>query len=126
MYASWSALVEGWSKNIAAGAGRTPIAATLGVVAWLSSMLAAAPLAVAGLVSGGGATAGLGLATYVAFAVQLQVHLRRLGAFGAATPWAHPVLAVVFVAVFVRSLVAVAVRREVRWRGRTVSTRLDR
>jgi 4,4'-diaponeurosporenoate glycosyltransferase len=126
MYTSWSALVEGWSKNIAAGAGRTPLAATLGVVVWLSSMLAAGPVAVAGLVSGGGAMLTVGLATYLAYTVQLHVHLRRLGRFGALTPWAHPVLAAVFVGVFVRSLLAVAVRRELRWRGRPVPTRVDR
>jgi 4,4'-diaponeurosporenoate glycosyltransferase len=126
MYESWSGLVEGWSKNIAAGAARTPPLATLGVVAWLSSMLAVVPLLAAGLVAGSGATLALAMVTYMAYAFQLQVHLRRLGDFGAATPWAHPVLAVVFVGLFLRSMLAVALRREVVWRGRTVPTRVDR
>jgi 4,4'-diaponeurosporenoate glycosyltransferase len=128
MYRSWPALVEGWSKNMAAGASRTPAPATLAVVLWLSSMLATAPLLVGGLAGGLagltrlGSTAGaaIGAVGYVAYAVQLHVHLRRLGSFGAATPWAHPLLAVLFVAIFLRSVLLAALRREVRWRGRAV------
>jgi 4,4'-diaponeurosporenoate glycosyltransferase len=112
MYSSARALIEGWSKNIAAGAGRTPPLATLGVVLWVAAMLGVAPLAVR--------HPALSLVAYVALAVQVAVHLRRLGRFGHLTPLFHPLLALAFVVVFARSAYLLLVRRRVRWRGRDV------
>lgn len=106
-------LIEGWTKNFASGASSTrPLTFAL-ISLWLSGCISAtwslpAPAAVA---------------VYLAYVGQLTWMLRRIGRYGWwATPL-YPVVLVFFLAVFARSLVLTHLRGEVRWRGRTISTR---
>jgi 4,4'-diaponeurosporenoate glycosyltransferase len=98
-------LVEGWSKNIAAGAAAVrPL--TSGLVAlWITACLLGTlhPLA------------------YAAVAAQLFWLFRRAGRFGAGTALAYPLPLAFFLAVFARSAVLAFVRGRVRWKGRTIA-----
>ena len=108
-------LVEGFTKNFAAAARRVRPMTVVLVVAWLvalSTPLALAPEAPL-----------LAAALYCAAAVQLHVHLRRLGSFGAVTAAVYVVPLACFVAVFARSVAVTALRRRVRWKGRDVPAR---
>ncbi|MGH9282014.1 MAG: glycosyltransferase, partial [Acidimicrobiales bacterium] len=109
-------LVEGWSKNFAAGAAATRPLTFLLVSLWLSGCISAAayPLGWAGVAT------GAGLALYAAYALQLGWMLRRVGRFGPATAAAYPVPLAFFLAVFARSVVLTRVRKQVTWRGRAV------
>jgi 4,4'-diaponeurosporenoate glycosyltransferase len=97
--------VEGWSKNIAAGAAAVrPL--TSGLVAlWITACLLGTlhPLA------------------YAAVAAQLFWLFRRAGRFGAGTALAYPLPLAFFLAVFARSAVLAFVRGRVRWKGRTIA-----
>lgn len=99
-------LLEGWTKNFAGGAAGTRALTTFLVAAWVSGLLSAPSFP----------------PFYVAYALQLAVLLRRVGRFHPLTALAYPIPLAVFLAVFVRSLVLTFVRREVRWRGRTIRT----
>jgi len=114
MYDRPGRLVEGFAKNFAAGAGSTPVPRLVAIVVWVTACL----------VAGWGVFAGgaIALGIYGAFAVQCFVMLRQLGSFGIVTALLYPVNAVIFVAVFLWSLVLLG-RGQVRWKGRTVSTR---
>jgi 4,4'-diaponeurosporenoate glycosyltransferase len=116
MYDRPGRLVGGFAKNFASGAGATPLLRLVGVIAWVAACL----------VAGWGVFAGgtIALALYGAFALQCFVMLRQLGSFGIITALLFPVNAVIFVAVFLVSLVLL-VRGQVRWKGRAVSTRRD-
>jgi 4,4'-diaponeurosporenoate glycosyltransferase len=102
------ALVEGWTKNIATGAGSVPWWAGLAVVGWIWSLA-------------GGVVASWWFVA--ASAVQVGVLGRRVGRFGVLSALAYPVLLVVFLAVFLRSVMITALGRSVPWRGRRVPTR---
>ena len=123
MYRDLRGIVEGWSKNLATGAGRTPVVRALGIGWWVWSLLVLAlwswPV---GSFTVGGFTAADGVAvaaSYAAGAVQTALLGRRVGAFGiAALAW--PVLFAFFVAVFVVSAARTVLFRRVRWSGRTV------
>ena len=54
--------------------------------------------------------------------VNCEVMLRQLGNFGLVAAILYPLLAVVFIAVFFASL-GLAVRGQVRWKGRTIKLR---
>lgn len=116
-------LGEGWSKNIAAGAGSTPLPRLLGIVAWVSGLIEAGWWTWAGLATlpFGSRLSVVHLVFYGLYAVQLWVLLRRLGNFGVSV-LVFPVAAAAFVVIFFRSLFLTA-RGEVRWKGRRVSTR---
>jgi 4,4'-diaponeurosporenoate glycosyltransferase len=110
-------LVEGWTKNMAAGATSVPWwrAALIGL--WVTAGLAG-PLAVLRRRSPRALAAAL--LAWLAFAVQFRVLTRRLGAFRPWTAAAHPALLAGFVGLFARSARARWFTRSVTWRGRQV------
>jgi 4,4'-diaponeurosporenoate glycosyltransferase len=101
----WRSLVEGWTKNLAAGAGG---------VAWWRSLL------VAVWVTGALRAIGDGPLAHAVVAAQHLVLLRLVGRFGVITALVWPLPLVVFVGLFVRSVWRRVLRREVTWRGRQV------
>ena len=111
-------VVEGWSKNFAAGAGGTPPLAFLLVSVWLSGCISAA-----GHLAGvGGMAPAAALALYAAYAAQLRWMLARIGRFAWWSAALFPVPLAFFLAVFARSLALTHLRGEVRWRGRRIPT----
>jgi len=116
MYDRPDRLVGGFVKNFAAGAGATPAVRLVAIVAWITACL----------VSGWGVLGGspVAFAVYGAFALQCFVMLRQIGNFGIVTALLYPLHAVIFVVVFLASLVLTG-RGQVRWKGRTIATRGD-
>jgi 4,4'-diaponeurosporenoate glycosyltransferase len=108
-------LVEGWTKNLAAGGRAVPPVRLAAVVAWVAAALQAAvgPLVLS----------PIGTAVYLLFAVQFLVLTRRIGRFGPATAVLYPVSLAAFVVLFIGSLVLTAGPGRVRWRGRVVDLR---
>ncbi len=117
-------LVEGWSKNFAAGAGAAHPATVLLVVVWVAGCLSTAWHAGAALVGHGPLDLGpaLALALYAAYAAQVWWMLGRIGRFRWWAAALYPLPLAFFVAVFARSWYLTHVRREVRWRGRAIPT----
>jgi 4,4'-diaponeurosporenoate glycosyltransferase len=104
-------LVEGWTKNLAAGATATAPLRTAAVAVWITGTLSSV-----GLVTGGPAAwALLGLVV-----VQVAVLLRRVGRFGIIDALLFPVLLTAFVGLFACSLGRRALGRPATWRGREV------
>jgi 4,4'-diaponeurosporenoate glycosyltransferase len=114
MYEQPAHLVEGWTKNFASGARAVPLVRLLLIVGWITACL------VSGAWLLGGSLAAV--VVYTAYVGQCFVQLRQIGSFGVVTAVLYPVLAVVFVLVFIASLLLV-VRGEVRWKGRRIPLR---
>jgi 4,4'-diaponeurosporenoate glycosyltransferase len=109
-------LVEGWSKNLLAGAGSIPAVRSLLTACWVAGALQTT-LWLAGV---GGVGRAIAVAVYAAFALQFGVLARRIGRFGAVTAALYPIPLLAFVVFFTRSALLVAFRRERRWRDRGV------
>ena len=117
MYRNLRGMVEGWSKNLATGARRTPAVRSVAVGLWLTALLTMVLHLVDG--SAGGNT-WVWAATYGAGAIQFTALGRRVGRFGpAGLLW--PALLVFFVSVFALSAVRTVVFRQVRWSGRQIA-----
>ena len=119
-------LIEGWSKNIAAGAGSTPRVRAVLVFAWITATITVGAAAVMGSVSLVTGETGPPVTVWVLYAVwvlQLGVMLRALGTFGFGSIVGFPVGVTVFLLIFLRSLFLTAVRREVTWKGRSIPVR---
>ncbi|MGD9702537.1 MAG: glycosyltransferase family 2 protein [Acidimicrobiia bacterium] len=122
-------LVEGWSKNIAAGAVAAGRIAAAGTVLWVASHAAVATATVLGLVGWARGTGDLPVVAGAAWFV-VGVHqwwlLRRIGSFRWTTAACFPVSLAVFIGIFGRSIVLTWFRREVTWRGRRIRVRQTR
>jgi hypothetical protein len=119
-----SQLVEGWTKNLAAGAG---LADRAGVVAGVWFVASCAGVGGAGIDavvhagSIGRSQAALVVAGWLAVTLELRWMLRRIGAFRWTTALLHPIPVLAFVAIFARSVWSSRIRRVVRWRGREIA-----
>jgi 4,4'-diaponeurosporenoate glycosyltransferase len=112
-------LVEGWTKNLASGAGAVPRWRTALTVAWITALGSAAVDLVGALV-GTSRPLPAAAALYAACCVQVAVLGRRLGTFGIRTALVYPVPLAAFVGLFARSTWRTFVHRSVVWRGRTL------
>lgn len=105
-------LIEGWTKGFAAGAGQTPRAVLLLVIAWMVGLMLA-PLGWA--VTGDWLRWG---ALYLLCAAQVSGLSRRIGAFRWHTALLYPVPLMFFFGVFARS--ALRSGKQVTWKGREI------
>lgn len=103
-------LVGGWTRSIATGARFTSWWLTLGVVAWVASL------------AGGWLVEPL---VYPLSALQVWVFGRRAGSIHPLTALLFPVAVIVFSWIFLRSAVALLLRRQVTWKGRAVDAHQD-
>ena len=102
------ASIAGWTRTIATGFRFTRWWVALATLAWVWSL------------------AGGWVATPIVYplsALQLWVLGRRAGSIHPLTALLFPLAVAAFAVVFVRSLVAVVLRRPVRWKDRTVAAR---
>lgn len=117
MYRTPHDLFQGWGKNLATGAGRTPRLRALAIALWVTALLSM----VLAIVSAARGTADLSTAAvwYAAGALQVGILGSRVGRFGwAAVVW--PVLVVCFVTIFAWSAVRTLLLRQVVWSGRSI------
>jgi 4,4'-diaponeurosporenoate glycosyltransferase len=122
-------LVDGWSKNVAAGASAAGRIAVVGAALWVASHAAVATATVVGVVgwaSGGAEAPVIPVAAYLAVVAHQWWLLRRIGSFRWTSAAAFPVPLAAFIWIFVRSVVLTRFRREVTWRGRRIRVRQTR
>jgi 4,4'-diaponeurosporenoate glycosyltransferase len=105
-------LIEGWSKNFAAGAATTPPLRLAAIVAWLSGLIEAGVMALT--------LSRTHLVFYALFAFQLWFLLRRIGNHSAIA-WFHPLASLMFLLISARSAF-LQLRGEVTWKGRRIRT----
>ena len=101
-------LVQGWTRSIATGTRFTPWWLSLAVAFWVWSL------------AGGWIAEPL---VYPLSAVQFWVLGRRTGSMHPVTALLYPLAVLVFVWIFLRSLVAMVFRREVTWKQRSIAAR---
>jgi 4,4'-diaponeurosporenoate glycosyltransferase len=120
----FGSLIEGWTKNIALGAGQASRAAVGATTIWIAAMAWVATSTIVGSVAWatGHSFPSAAAIAWLAMAVHGWVLLRRLGSFRWTTAALFPLPLVCFLVVFGRSAALVALKRPVRWSGRTIAT----
>jgi 4,4'-diaponeurosporenoate glycosyltransferase len=108
----FSDLVEGWTKAIASGAGKTDPLVMVCVIAWMSALM----MAFLGLLLSGFALKwGF---VYLIGAASVGFFSQSAGRFRPITPLLYPIPLLAFFVLFARS--SVKGNRSVTWKGRTI------
>ena len=103
-------LVQGWTRSIATGARFTRWWLAVAVALWVWSL------------AGGWIAEPI---VYPLSALQFWVLGRRAGSMHPLTALLYPIAVAVFAWIFLRSLVAIVLRRDVTWKHRRVAARAD-
>ena len=106
-------LIDGWTKNMSAGALTVSRWRTIAIATWLT-------FAVGSLTWGGGLPRTYPTVIVALFVLQMFIMMRQLGTFGLLTALLYPLHVLFVVLVLLRSLHHSFVRRSVVWRGREI------
>jgi len=116
-----SSLVEGWTKNLATAAGMSGSAPVMLLSVWITGVMCATLGPLLAIFTPAGLPMLLPGIVYAAYAVQLSINLRRIGQFNPLTALLFPIFVLAFVLVYFRSLYQTHIRKQVTWKGRTIS-----
>lgn len=113
-------LLNGWTKNQAAGAMNTPAVTFLMVFLWVTSCTSAPVQIIRSVIQGSYVWAGVFLSLYFLWVLELKRISSRTGSF--TDPWIlfYPVPLLVFLGVFFRSLFKKIFHRKVVWKDREI------
>ena len=127
MYAGgFKSLLEGWTKNLASGAARTPPYVFILVFLWISSLASAPYHIITALIGSHWVWAALYGFIYAVWITILFGLTKQIGRFSRWTVLLYPLPMLVFLYVFILSAVKKIFRLKVRWKGRTIATETKR
>jgi len=123
MYANGAgSLLQGWVKNMATGAAKTPLHIFWMVFFWIASLISAPLHVVQFAVSGDVLWIAIYLLLSIVWMVVLNFILKKIGQFKLLAIVLYPLMAGVFLGVFVVSMFKKAFGINVIWKGRAIST----
>jgi 4,4'-diaponeurosporenoate glycosyltransferase len=116
------AMIDGFAKGFATGAGAVRPWVLAAVVAWVAGGISTTRHLLMALAPPGAPVALWALLAGL-YALQMRAMLARIGNFGCWPALLFPVPIAFFVGVFFLSIYRIVFRRRVMWKGRAVRTR---
>ena len=113
-------LVQGWTKNFAEGASKTPIGLFVLVFIWVTGCTSVPLRLIVSACSQDWLQLGVQAVLYVLWAIELRRVAARLGSFRLSIIAGYPYSLVVFLWVFLWSWIKKALRLPVYWKGREI------
>ncbi|MEI8199602.1 MAG: glycosyltransferase [Eubacteriales bacterium] len=113
-------LCQGWIKNFASGAFRTPAYLILFIILWFGACTEVVISFIRTLTQESLPITAAGACLYLAWAVFLWLISRRVGSFGLGAAMLYPFLLVFFVILLLVSLFKKVFGRTVTWKGRKI------
>lgn len=113
-------LVQGWTKNFAAGAARTPLWLFALVFLWVMGCASAPFRLILSAVRGAWLETALQAALYILWTMELRRIAGKLGSFNLPVVAFYPLPLMVFLWVFLQSCWKKVMRRPVQWKGRDI------
>lgn len=119
-------LLEGWIKNMATGATKTPLPLFAMVFLWITSLLSVPVQIIKYAIQSNKKLLLLYAALYVVWVILLLTLTRRVGRFHVWASLFYPILMTVLLGVFAVSTYKKLFRREVKWKGRSIRAKEDK
>lgn len=119
----FASLVEGWTKNFAAGAAKSPAWLAALIFLWITGC-AAVPLGLLlSIFSARWVQSAVFLLLYAAWVLELRRIGRKTGSFFPVTYGFYPLSLCLFLWVFLRSAIKRLLKQPVKWKGRRIPWR---
>lgn len=123
MYANgFRALIQGWTKNIASGAARTPLALFAMVFLWIASLLSVPVQMIKTTMSANWTWLIIYSTLYLIWVIVVALLAKHIGRFKRWTIIVYPVLMLMMSGVFVISAIKKLFGLKVKWKGREIET----
>lgn len=116
----FSQLLQGWTKNFATGASKTPLPLILMVVLWLSTCISAVIYFLNLICDYSAANLAFAVLVYCIVTVELLFAARHIGNFKKQVIALFPIPLTAFLSIFLVSIVKKVFRIKVRWKGRKI------
>ncbi|MDR0288099.1 MAG: hypothetical protein LBI03_10420, partial [Clostridiales bacterium] len=116
-------LVQGWTKNFASGAVRTPFWLFALVFLWITGCTSAPIEIILSVIQGDWLRMSLNMSLYLLWVLELLRIANKLGSFRLSTVIFYPVSLILFFWVFIRSFWKKLLKQPVQWKGREISLR---
>jgi 4,4'-diaponeurosporenoate glycosyltransferase len=116
-------LIAGWSKGFAMGAVKTSIPVLIMIIAWITGAIGTTRHLIQGAIITDTSPVVLWALLYIAFAAQIYWMLYRIGNFKFYTALLFPIPLLFFLIVFTYSFIIIFIRKNVRWKGRTIEVK---
>lgn len=116
-------LIDGWSKNFATGAAKTPLPLLLAIIAWFGGGFGAAIYLIKAILNMNTILILSWASLYLFYITQIYWMMVRVGKFKFYTALLYPVPMLFFLGTFCYSAFLIFVRKCVSWKGRTISLR---
>ena len=115
-----SQLIAGWSKGFAMGAVKTSIPVLIMIIAWITGAIGTTRHLIQAIIITDLSLATLWGLLYIAYAIQIYWMLYKIGNFKPYTALLFPIPLLFFLIVFIYSFFIIFIRKNVRWKGRTI------
>ncbi len=116
----FGSLIQGWTKNFAAGAAKTPLWLFALVFLWVMGSTSVPFYLILSLTNGNWLLTGLQALGYALWLTELYRIANRLGSFKLSTIVFYPISLILFLFVFVRSAIKRIAKRPVLWKDRAI------
>lgn len=113
-------LIEGWTKGFATGAANTPPVIMVLTVGWITGAFIAAISLGVSFCSMSIPIPVVAIIVYMLYCIQLYWMVRRIGDFGMIASVLFPVHLLFFAWLYLRSFIAIFIRKKIRWKGRDI------
>lgn len=113
-------LIEGWAKNFASGALRTPFHLLFMIFIWITACTSAFLHLISSILFLSPPAVALYLIIYLGFALELYYLSRRIGSFKKIAILCYPVMLAAFFIIFAYSVFMKLFRKPVSWKGRKI------
>ena len=112
-------LIDGWSKNFAIGASKTPLPMLLAIIAWIGGGIGSPIYLIESISNMNTSLIFAWASLYMLYAIQIYWMIFRVGTFKFYTALFYLVPLLFFVSIFIRSFFMVFIKKSVTWKGST-------
>jgi 4,4'-diaponeurosporenoate glycosyltransferase len=122
----WKDLIQGWTKSLTSGAGKTPLLIMHLSIMWITGLLITAFFLLFSLFSGKINQFYFWATTYILYICQLYIQFRRAGHFPLWSAIFYPVTLAFFLGVFSWAVYRTSRKKRISWKGRNIKKNMKR